>query len=69
MSRRNQGRRRRAYAKRQHEVRQRRTDQPGPSPDWTDSLSGQLDEMAEARGLDDLHAQLIERRHGGRAAA
>jgi hypothetical protein len=69
MSRRNQSRRRRAYAKRQHEVRQRRDVRPDTATDWSDAFAAGLDEIAERGSLGSFQAELTERRHGGRAAA
>ncbi|HVM29603.1 MAG TPA: hypothetical protein VM305_02360 [Candidatus Limnocylindrales bacterium] len=69
MSRRNQARRRRAYTKRQHEVRQRREPRPDVLP--ADIADGyEHDGLIDSLGLSgQAQRELLDGRHGGRAAA
>jgi hypothetical protein len=66
MSRRNSATRRRAYGRRQHEVRERRTARPlDLAADWLDDFVGEPEEQApEARSRFELGG-----RQQGRAAA
>lgn len=67
MSKRNQSRRRRAYGRRQHEVRERRTTRPADAASgWIDDVYGELGGFDEAR---EVELELAQRGHEGRAAA
>jgi hypothetical protein len=66
MSKRNQSRRRRAYGRRQHEVRERQPLPADAGSGWIDDVYGELGGFDEAR---EVELELAQRGHEGRAAA